>query len=142
MERRYTAIVLGKIETGETDRIYTLYTKEQGKVRAVAKGVRKPEARLASQLETPVLSQVTVVGVRGLPKIAGAVLEEGFLSLRSDFDGLRRALEALAFLERLVDLDEPDEETFFLTVEYLQLADMLSALKNEHSVRLVTKPSF
>ncbi len=58
MEYRYTAIVLGKKEVGETDRLYTFYTREQGKVRVVAKGVRKPEAKLAGQLEN--LSSVLV----------------------------------------------------------------------------------
>lgn len=50
MEYRYTALVLRKKEVGETDRLYTFYTKEQGKVRAVARGIRKSGARLSKPI--------------------------------------------------------------------------------------------
>ncbi|MBP5993507.1 MAG: DNA repair protein RecO [Candidatus Moranbacteria bacterium] len=125
MELRYTAIVLKKKEVGETDRLYTLYTEEQGKVRVVAKGVRKPEAKLASQLETLTYGLVIVVKGRGMGKIAGAVAEDFFPQLRNDFDILKRILESISVFERLVDLDEPDSRLFGLLKTYLSLAEAL-----------------
>jgi DNA repair protein RecO (recombination protein O) len=139
MERRYTALVLGKREVGETDRLYTFYTKESGKLRVVARGVRKPAAKLASQLETLVLAEVTVISGRGIGKVAGAVAENHFLGLRSNYQSLHRAFLALGKLERLVDLEEPDEATFSLALEYLELSDMLASLGNEGAARLLSQ---
>ncbi len=139
MEHRYSAIVLSKREVGETDRIYTLYTREQGKVRAVARGVRKPSAKLAGSLETLMISRITVVNGRGTGKIAGAVPEESFLSLRTDFDSLTKSLRAFHYLERLVDLGEPDERLYLLASEYLELADVFSGLHARDAFRLITE---
>lgn len=125
MEYRYNAIVLKKKEIGETDRFYTLYTEEQGKVRVVAKGVRKPEAKLASQLETLTRGLIIVVKGRGTGKIAGAVAEETYPHLREDFDALKRVLESTGIFERLVDVDEPDPTLYRLLEKYLALADSL-----------------
>ena len=48
---RAEAVVLRHADWGEADRILTLYTREQGKVRAVAKGARKMRSRKAGHLE-------------------------------------------------------------------------------------------
>jgi len=53
---RAEAIVLKTHDFGEADRILTLLTRHFGKVRVVAKGIRKPLARLAgtpSRSRTP-----------------------------------------------------------------------------------------
>lgn len=139
MELRYTAIVLKKKEVGETDRLYTLYTLEQGKVQLVAKGVRKSEAKLAGQLETLMQGLVIVVKGKGTGKIAGAVAEKNFLHLRTDVDILKRVLEAVTMLERLVEWDEPDAELFNLLATYLSLADDLAKEGKKEKVFLLTE---
>jgi DNA repair protein RecO (recombination protein O) len=48
---RDTAVVLRVHKLGEADRIVTLLTKQQGKVRAVAKGVRRTSSRFGARLE-------------------------------------------------------------------------------------------
>lgn len=139
MELRYNAIVLKKKEVGETDRLYTLYTLEQGKVQLVAKGVRKPEAKLAGQLETLMQGLVIVAKGRGTGRIAGAVAEKNFLHLRTDMDVLKRVLEAVTMFERLVEWDEPDAELFRLLSAYLSLADDLAEEGKKEKVFLLTE---
>lgn len=128
MERRLTAIVLGKREVGETDRIYTFYTREMGKVRAKAIGVRKPAAKLAGQLETLSLVGFTLVRNRGLGRVSGAVSEEAFPRIRAEYETLRVALDTVAVFDRLTDLEHPDPELFDMLLEYLSL---LSGLRRE-----------
>ncbi|HKJ56955.1 MAG TPA: DNA repair protein RecO, partial [Nitriliruptoraceae bacterium] len=48
---RDQGIVLRTHKLGETDRILTLMTQGRGKVRAVAKGVRRPGSRFGGRLE-------------------------------------------------------------------------------------------
>lgn len=48
---RTEAIVLSRFDLGETDRVFTLLTRDRGKIRAVAKGARRPTSKLAPSLE-------------------------------------------------------------------------------------------
>src|SRR5919201_1208039 len=48
---RAEAIVLKGMDLGEADRIVTLYTRYFGKLRAIAKGARRPTSRLAGHVE-------------------------------------------------------------------------------------------
>ncbi len=139
MELRYNAIVLKKKEVGETDRLYMLYTLEQGKVQLVAKGVRKQEAKLAGQLETLMQGLVIVVKGRGTGKIAGAVAEKNFVHLRSDADILKRVLETVNMFERLVEWDEADAELFQLLTTYLTLTDDLAGKKNKDKALILAE---
>lgn len=126
MELRYCAITLKKREVGETDRLYTLYTQEAGKVQAKAVGVRRQEAKLASQLETLTYGFVMVVKGKGLGKIAGAVAENTFPFLRQELDILQRVLQVIHSLERLVDWEEKDTALFQLLLTYLTLGNDLA----------------
>src|SRR2546423_13310716 len=47
---RDRAVVLRKLDYGEADRIFTLLTRDHGKVGAIAKGVRRPSSRLCPSL--------------------------------------------------------------------------------------------
>ncbi|MFM7080765.1 MAG: DNA repair protein RecO, partial [Actinomycetota bacterium] len=60
---RDVGVVVRTHKLGETDRIITIVTQDSGKVRAVAKGVRKPGSRFGSRLEP--LSHVQVQLYRG-----------------------------------------------------------------------------
>ncbi|MDP2838406.1 MAG: DNA repair protein RecO [Candidatus Moranbacteria bacterium] len=139
MELRYNAIVLKKKEVGETDRLYTLYTDTAGKLQLVAKGVRKSEAKLAGQLETLMQALVIVVKGRGAGKIAGAVAEKSFLYLRSDFDILKRVMEATSIFERLVGWEEQDKELFDLLGKYLEIVNDLAKEEKKDKALLVTE---
>src|SRR3989344_1202679 len=139
MEIRYNAIVLKKKEVGETDRLYTLYTQEQGKVRLIAKGVRKSEAKLAGQLETLMQGMVMVVKGRGAGKIAGALAEKNFFHIRTDGDILQRVLETVALFERLVEWDEADSKLFSLLATYLALVDHFAKAGEKEKIFLLTE---
>lgn len=48
---RTEAIVLSRFDMGETDRVFTLLTNDRGKIRAIAKGARRPTSKLAPSLD-------------------------------------------------------------------------------------------
>ena len=60
---RDRGVVLRTIRLGEADRIVTLMTEQHGKVRAVAKGVRRTTSKFGSRLEP--LSHVALLGWQG-----------------------------------------------------------------------------
>jgi DNA repair protein RecO (recombination protein O) len=63
--RRYTtdAIVLSRFDLGEADRVLTLITPAGGKLKAIAKGIRRPTSRLGGSLEP--FAELTVALARG-----------------------------------------------------------------------------
>ena len=93
---RDEGIVLRTTRLGEADRIVTLATPEHGKVRGVAKGVRRTKSRIGARLEP--LGHVTMLCWRGreLDVITQVEVLEPFRPLRED---LSRLVPAMTMLE-------------------------------------------
>lgn len=126
MEYKYTSIVLGKRDVGETDRIYALYTLEGGKVQVLAKSVRKPQAKLAGYLENFTLADVSVAKNQGMGKVTGVVVENGFASLRMQYYSISKVLATLNVFNKVVDLGHKDQKIFELLRDYLEAVDSQS----------------
>lgn len=141
MEYKYTSIVLGKRDVGETDRIYLLYTLEGGKVQALAKGVRKSGAKLAGLLENFTYADISVARNQGMGKITSSVVENGFSSLRGEYYALSKAVASFNIFNKIIDLDHKDPVVFETAKEYLEAIDsqslVFSTMKNsEYEDRL------
>ena len=80
------AIIIKKIKLGEADRILTLYTPHLGKIRAFAKGVRRPRSKLAGHLELLTHSMVSLARGRNLDTIIGSQTINSFLPLKNDLE--------------------------------------------------------
>ena len=100
------AIVLKQNAIGEADRVLTMFTLDRGKLRAAARGVRRPRSRMAGHLEPLVHCRVMLVRGRSMPIVAGAETIQGFSRLRTDLDALARALVCV----ELVDAFSPEEQ--------------------------------
>jgi DNA repair protein RecO (recombination protein O) len=103
---RDQALVLRKLDYGEADRIYTLLTREHGKVGAIAKGVRRTSSRLAAALELYGRVDVLLARGRNLDVIAQAQRVAG---ARMAADVARTAHAALVaeLAERVTDERHP-----------------------------------
>jgi DNA repair protein RecO (recombination protein O) len=141
MEYRFTGIVLSKHDVGETDRIYTIYTLEGGKIRSLAKGVRKPHAKLASSLENITLSDIVIIRTKGLGKITSSIVENNFTFIKCDCDALLETFAALTIFEKLVDFENPDEKVFVLLKDYLEAVNTYTAF-GENKKQLLIRLGF
>ncbi len=135
--------MLRKREVGETDRFYTFLSREQGKVTAIAKGVRKGEAKLASSLETATLAEIMVARTRGVGKITGAVLEQSYPALHLSYEAIREVTRFFSDVDRLVEPEEKDEALFMLLKIYLELVEQTVTLgKESRQVKLLTEATY
>lgn len=101
---RAQAIVLRRADFAEADRLLTLYTPELGKVRALAKGVRRPGSKLAGHLELFCHSNLLLAVGRNLDIVTQAQTIDAFA-------GLRERLPLIAAAHYLCELvDAFDEE--------------------------------
>jgi len=71
-EREYTGFVIKRKNYRDSDRIVTLFSKEEGKVGFIAKGIKKPKAKLTSFIEPFVESKYRLIGGGNLPVLVGA----------------------------------------------------------------------
>lgn len=139
MEIHYTAITLGKRDIGETDRLYTLYTREAGKVKVYARGVRKPGARLAASLEDLQLTSIIVMRGRGVGNIKSAIAEKSFLApMKDDFHTMSGVLRTVHIFDRLVGMEERDEGLFDLLAQYLGSAHLSKSMRAGFLVKMLS----
>lgn len=78
------AVVLRYDPLGDADKILTLYTPQLGKLRAVAKGVRRPRSKLAGHVEPITRSAMLIAQGRNLDIVSQSQTIDGFLSLKED----------------------------------------------------------
>ena len=116
-------IALRAIRLGETDRIVTFLTRENGKVRAVAKGVRKPKNRIGSRVEP--LSHVSMMCWRGreLDTISQVELLESFRAIRSDLDRMGPAITMLEIVDQVALERHESAELFAMLLGALRALD-------------------
>lgn len=81
---RTEAIVLKSYDYGEADRILTLYTAQSGKLRAIARGVRRTKSRKAGHLDRLTRANLLVARGRNLDIITQAETIEHFRPMRDD----------------------------------------------------------
>jgi DNA repair protein RecO (recombination protein O) len=103
---RDEGVVLSTIKLGEADRILTLFTRGNGKVRAVAKGIRKTKSRFGGRLEPFTRTDLLIYRGRTLDTITSADIIRSFGGIRGDYERFTRAC---AMVE-LVDKFTPERE--------------------------------
>lgn len=112
---RDAAIVLRTHKLGEADRIVTLLTRSRGKVRAVAKGVRRTKSRFGARLEPGMVVDVQCYEGRNLDTITQA---EGLASygeeIARDYDAWTAANAMLETADQLTSENEPAQQHFVL----------------------------
>jgi DNA repair protein RecO (recombination protein O) len=98
---RDEGIVLRTHKLGESDRIVSVLTKGRGKVRAVAKGVRKTKSRFGARLEPPTHVQLQLYEGRELDTVTQVETVDHFRAIRDDLDRLTRAVSMLEAADQL-----------------------------------------
>jgi recombinational DNA repair protein (RecF pathway) len=74
--------VLSKKDVGEYDREYCFFTKNYGKIKLIAKSVRKPLSKLSGQLEPPALMEIVFVSNNDKGLITTALVKKNYLKVR------------------------------------------------------------
>ena len=104
---RTEAVVLRHKDWGEADRILWLYTRKMGKVRAIAKGVRKIRSRKAGHLEPFTRVNLMLARGRDLLIVTQAETLEAYSNLREDLIHVGYAAYVIELLDRFT-YDEDD----------------------------------
>ncbi len=114
-----TGLILDKIDIGERDRLYSLLTKDFGKIKLIAKGIRRPEAKFSGHLD--LLDLVNVIFINGNNNIiTDALLEDGFEDIKKDFLKFNIALNILSIINKIMPEREVNGEIVDFIFKYLE----------------------
>ncbi len=109
-----SAIVLRMVEFSETSLIVTLFTREFGKVSAIAKGARRPKGPFESALD--LLALIRIVFLRKssdvLDLLTEAKLDRRFRAAGRDLNRLYAGYYVAELLAELTDTHDPHPELF------------------------------
>lgn len=117
------AIVIGRTNFGEADRIIRIITPENGKLSAVAKGVRRIKSRSGGHLELFSDVALTLAKGRNLDVVTSARLSWYPHSLVGDYERLGLAFMTATMVDRLVEENHPQADIYELTGEMLHLLE-------------------
>jgi DNA repair protein RecO (recombination protein O) len=117
---RDQGVVLRTIKLGEADRIVTILTAGHGKVRAVAKGIRKPSSRFGARLEPT--SHVALQCYRGreLDVVTQVETIDAFRSLREHYGSLTHAISMLEAVDQVAQERERNHALYRMLVGALR----------------------
>ena len=117
---RDTGVVLRTYKLRESDRIVVIHTAENGKVRAVAKGVRKTRSKFGARLEP--MSHVRLLLYRGreLDIVSQAEAVEPLSPMLSSLDRASQGLAAIEAVDQLSLEREPNPQLYRMLVGVLR----------------------
>jgi DNA repair protein RecO (recombination protein O) len=128
--RVYTAeaIILKRQNVGEADRILTVFTKVYGKMRVLARGVRKVSSRRAPHVEVFNRVIITIHKGSGMDTLTEVSPIASYQAIRSDLHRVGAAYYLCELIDGLLPAGQAHEDVFLLLCDALAA---LSAVKSE-----------
>ena len=122
-----TGIVLNRTDYGEADRILSFITPDRGKVRAIAKGVRKSQSKLAGGIELFSVSDLTLIVGRGeLNTLISSRLVRHYGNIVKNIERTNLAYELLRIANKATE-EQPEPA-------YFKLLDQSLAALDDHNL--------
>ncbi|HEY3376275.1 MAG TPA: DNA repair protein RecO [Armatimonadota bacterium] len=115
-----TAIILRSRDYGEGHRLFSLLTREEGKIVAVARGVRKPKAKLAASLQHFALAEVQLAPGRRFDVITHVRVLNAFYGLRASIEAVSYASYFAELFDESLAERQPHPALFDLLTDALQ----------------------
>src|SRR5689334_8372352 len=120
---RTEAVVLRRTEVGEADYILACYTPHLGKIRVVARGVRKPTSHLGGHVELFSRSKMLVARARNLDIVTQCETIDAHRRIGEDLDRVAHAFYVAELIDRLTPDEQENYAVYKLLAETLNLLD-------------------
>jgi DNA repair protein RecO (recombination protein O) len=137
------ALVLKRISVGETDRILTLFTREYGKISAIAKGARRELSRLGAVTEPLTYSRVLLAVGQNLDVLTQGEIRESFPAIRADLTRISYASYFTELVNVTLEERQPHAELFdlllssFYILQRAEMPDLAARMFELQALRLL-----
>lgn len=115
-----TGIVIKRRNTGEADRILTVYTRDQGKIVVKAKGVRKITSKRSSHIEPLNISVMTLYKGEGMHILMEVDTINSHSSIKNNLPRVSMAYHICELIDSLCPEGQEQPEVFELLVQMLR----------------------
>lgn len=129
---RTEGIVLKSIEYGDADKIVTIYTKNHGKIQAIAKGVRKTKSKFGSSLEILTYAIFLIYKGKNIDIISQTEILESFFAASKEIAKFAFGSNCVEVVNKITEEGEVNLGLFFL------LKEVLHYLKETKDPKLLT----
>ena len=124
---RTQGFVLRKTDLREADQVFTIYTKDFGKLKILGKAVRKIKSKLRAGAELFYLSEIEFIQGKNHKTLTDAIAIEKFKNIRQDLEKLELVSQTAENVDDLIRGEEKDEDIWNLLTEVFdKLCDKLS----------------
>ena len=114
---RTKAFVFKKVDRREADQLFSVYTKDFGKLKILGRGIRKISSKLRSGIEIFYLSEIEFIQGKSYKTLTDAVAIEKFKDLRKDLARLDIVHRVTGLLDDLIKGEEKDKGVWDLLIE-------------------------
>jgi DNA repair protein RecO (recombination protein O) len=113
------AIILKKHQFAETNEVVTLFSREVGKLRAVAKASKSVKSKLAFGLQQLFKVEIDLAAGKNMQTITGVKVLQAYAGIRESSGKIAAALSACEFVMKATADEHPNSELFDLLNNYL-----------------------
>jgi len=119
MQLKTSGIIIKRINYGEADRILTIFTRNQGKIKAIAKGSRKILSKLGGSLEPFCLVDFIFHEGKSFYIVTSASIIRRFENIHTDIDKTSKAFYIGEILDKSLQEHQKHPEIFDIFAKYL-----------------------
>ncbi len=128
--KKLTGVILKKQNYKEADQILTVWTKEAGKVRVLAKSVRLPKSKLVFNLNELSVVEIEVIGHKNLPVVIAASAKTNFKNLKNDLIKMGSAFYASELMLKMTADENPNQPAFELMLDFLEKLNNTNSIEH------------
>jgi DNA repair protein RecO (recombination protein O) len=116
-------IILRRQNFRDGDSFFSIYTLENGKVEAIARGTKKIKSKLGGHLDYFLIADLMIAEGKKFNHIGGALIEKNFPKIKKDFKKLNLGFYLLEITDHFIQGGKKDKRIFSLLKEYLTILD-------------------
>lgn len=131
---RSQGFVLGEEERGETDKIFTVFTKDFGKLKISGKAIRKIKSKLRAGIQPFYLSEIEFIQGKNQKILTDAIPLDKFLNIKKNLNKLRIISKITEVFDNLVRGEEPDKKLWNLLLEVFKGLDVSPSSRSLYSL--------
>ena len=128
---RTRGVILKKVDRAENDQLFTIYTKDFGKIKVLGRGIRKISSKLKSGAELFYLTEIEFIQGKIHKTLTDAILIDKFKNLRRSLARLNIASKITELLDKLIYDLQAEGKIWKLLLEVFQELNQLN-FKNNH----------
>lgn len=126
---RTQAIVLKKEDRGEADQLFTIFSKDFGKLEVLGKGIRKITSKLRSGIEIFSFSEIEFVQGKNYKILTDTLLLKKLINIKTDLEKFKIALLISKITEKLIPFEGGDEKIWRLFKQVFETLNNFSGSK-------------